>query len=487
MHNSNYKKPEDDATKEQRSNGGRNRCKLLRLLIKIAVTVLACTLVISALNYIATPALSYTRIQFHDLYTEYGKNGKNMDLLFIGTSHAYRSFDTEVFEDVLDVETYNFVTSGQTICGSYYLLKEILKTNHPNKVVFELTYTCFRDKEQNPIQGVILSQYMKPSLNKWDYIFHEMGVENAVYSIVPAYAYRENLMKKPVLSSFLRDKASEEYINYDLKCTKSDYEWMEKKGFVYTNKVLPKREIGKMDPEGWDETLLNPVYIDYLYRIIDLCDEKNIELVFVTAPSPKAALLELGNYDEVCEYFNKIAQKKHIPYYNFNLLKPNVLSFEDEDFFDTTHLNGEGAKKLSRLLAGIFKKKKKDNLILSDYFYKTWGEQKQNVDYITNVFMTVKADDENYSLTAHAFSGLDDPEYEYSFYAYDAEGQNRKLLRDWSTEPLFELPLNYASEGQKWKVQVVARLSGSDATIDESQCHILDFPYEFPEEELVDN
>ena len=470
-----------DSRKQSREPGKRvNVRKLLGFILKPAAVVLLFMGIVWALNYLVFPAKAYTRIQFHDLYTTYGKKGKNIDLLFLGTSHAYRSFDPAIFDEALGVDSYNFGTSMQTISTSYYILKEVLKTNHPQQVVFELTYSCFNEKEHLPLKSVIVSQYMRPSVNKLDYLLHEYEFEDIFYGLIPAYCFREN-MEPETLAENLKNKSTAAFKNYHPSITKSETEWMESKGFVYTDKELSIYHMGKRKPEAWDESQLSSKYLDYLDRIIALCKEENVELIFVTAPSPEATLLELGNYDAVCRYLDALAEKNNITYYNFNLVLPEIMKLTNFDFYDSHHVNGEGGRKVSTVLAEILDESRRGEYEAERYFFSSWEEKKQSIDYITHTFYNVEVTADHYILTARAFSGQENAEYEYSYWVYNSlkESEN-ELLRDWSTDPTFSLPKDFRKDS--YRIRVAARLVGSEQSLATTQRQIRTFPIEKSDE-----
>src|SRR5688572_16583258 len=60
-----------------------------------------------------------------------------VDVLFVGSSHSYRSFDPQWFKD-RGVTTFNMGTTAQAPVNSYYLLERHLKKLAPKTVVYVL-------------------------------------------------------------------------------------------------------------------------------------------------------------------------------------------------------------------------------------------------------------------------------------------------------------------------------------------------------------
>ena len=62
---------------------------------------------------------------------------QNIDLLFLGSSHAYRGFDNRYFERV-GITSFNLGSSSQSSVQSNYLLKRYLKQLNPKQVIIEV-------------------------------------------------------------------------------------------------------------------------------------------------------------------------------------------------------------------------------------------------------------------------------------------------------------------------------------------------------------
>ena len=70
------------------------------------------------------------------------KHYKDIDLLFLGSSRAYSTFDTRIYEN-LGYSSFNLGTSGQTPSQTKILLKRYLKTLNPKLVIYEISPQLF--------------------------------------------------------------------------------------------------------------------------------------------------------------------------------------------------------------------------------------------------------------------------------------------------------------------------------------------------------
>lgn len=62
---------------------------------------------------------------------------KQVDLLFVGSSHVYRGYDPRIFTSQ-GIEAFNIGSSAQTPFNSYFLLKEYLPKIKAKYVVLDL-------------------------------------------------------------------------------------------------------------------------------------------------------------------------------------------------------------------------------------------------------------------------------------------------------------------------------------------------------------
>ena len=119
-----------------------------RTLIKIVVFIILFLLIQQAFTFVLEPENVYARLMMHGMYEQ-----ESIDIVFLGASHAYRSFVPSVFDEKTGMNTYNVGTSSQTLKDSYYLLKEVFKTHDPKQVVLESGYSRFATTDYNGMKA----------------------------------------------------------------------------------------------------------------------------------------------------------------------------------------------------------------------------------------------------------------------------------------------------------------------------------------------
>ena len=90
---------------------------------------------------------------------------KNIDLLFLGSSHSYRSFDTRLFTDA-GYTSFNLGSALQTPFNSYYLLREYFDQLKPKVVILSVEDYLKNVIKQPKILTTIQLSAQKAGLDK---------------------------------------------------------------------------------------------------------------------------------------------------------------------------------------------------------------------------------------------------------------------------------------------------------------------------------
>src|SRR5690554_807252 len=99
----------------------------------------------------------HTKLMWDDYYA---KDDYSLDLVFSGSSHAMESFDPELFDEALNIQSFNFGTAAQKPQTGYYILEHVLQTQQPKLVIFEV-YWAVMGTDYYPKQAVENMELMK--------------------------------------------------------------------------------------------------------------------------------------------------------------------------------------------------------------------------------------------------------------------------------------------------------------------------------------
>lgn len=287
----------------------------------------------------------------HEMHNQ--KN--NIDVLFLGSSHTYRSLDTSVTDRIFRANTFNAGSSGQSPDGSYTLLREAARKNKIKKVYMEMYFHVMGETYNDRTEltsTYIISDYLDPSFLKLNYILNASSDKYWMNGLVPGRRYWKDIFSHMYISNILTSKSKDNYINYAYPAF--DDEWYAGKGYV--------ANLSRVENEGFSGQNLPPIkeneFSDddkkYLTKIIKFCNNNNIQLTLFSSPIPNYTLVSVGNYDDYISQVKNFADQYGVEYYDFNLLKESYFSGAGDLFKDNDHLNEYGAEKFSKIFSEFF-------------------------------------------------------------------------------------------------------------------------------------
>lgn len=313
---------------------------------------------------------SYTRITMHQMYS----SEQNIDIAFVGSSHTYRSLVPEITDAGFDAYTFNCGSSSQQMDGSLAIIQELLADNDVDTIYLEMYYAIALDttyqSRTEMTSTYIISDYMKPSARKFQYLLNASSKDYWINSFILARRNWEKLYDIDYMLNLISEKQTESYKNYEWVREEGQTEYYVDKGFVANEGIIGESNflsIGTIDMDGisadWESSLQD---------IIAVCKENNVRLVLFVAPMPEWTVASKTNYDEYHNFVSEIAQKADICFYDFNYVKNKYFStMENEYFKDNNHLNLYGAEEFSYLFVEFFT----DNISEEELFYSSMEEK----------------------------------------------------------------------------------------------------------------
>lgn len=384
---------------------------------------------------------SASRVMLHELHIE-----RNIDVLFIGSSHAFRSFSPTIFNQKLDANTFNAGTSSQSLNDSYMILKEAAKYNKLNHVYLELFYyIAFLPSNKDKLEIQIsrtwfVSDYLNPSFDKIQYLLDASSQKYYINSFIPATRNRAKIFNAKYIKDLIVRKNSPSYKNYGydyLQYTKGvGLATYTKNGYIPSSVIIEDwNYFHSLSP--FNIKNISKDWLRYLKKIITFCNENNIQLTLVSVPMPDYLVLtQLKNYYEYVALVKSLIVDTCVDYYDFNLCKSNYFPNTSYLFEDISHLNCYGADTFSRLLADFINGKIKQE----DLFYDSYAKKLENLP--PKVFGVNYHDGKNDTgepiRTCEIITNKPD-ELEYEIVVYPREASPYKI-QDFSSERFFTIP-----------------------------------------------
>ena len=271
---------------------------------------------------------------------EYYKEKVPHDVIILGDCDAYESYSPIKMYEEYGISAYIRGSGEQYIWQSYYLLKDVLRTETPKVVALSIHNMQF-DAPRKESYNRMTMDGMRWSKDKVDAINASMmeGETFASY-VFPVLRYHDRwnqLTQTDFKHVFSKDITSHNgyYMRCDIKGTKMEHR-------------TPARISYKFGDTAYY----------YLDQIRLLCEEKGIELILVRAP------LEYEWHKQWDQNIEAYAEKYGLTYLNFNKYRTEIgIDLMHDTYDQGDHLNIYGAEKLSV----FFGKYLTENYDLTDY------------------------------------------------------------------------------------------------------------------------
>ena len=278
---------------------------------------------------------------------------KDYDFLFIGSSHAYRSFDPREFNRK-GITAFNLGSTSQTPFNSYYLLKEYLPSLKPEVVVLDLYWNMLTSSGIESTIDIVSNTEIKNSIGEMAASTKDVMV---LHSVMANIILR---IHKPLHQLEQQHDEEERYVAG---------------GFVESNVKQNKLSVDELNQLEYNTLTFSERQLDYLHKIIQLCHQNNIKLVFVVTPVTKEFKNKVLNYTEYTSLISSIAKEHNIPLLDYNS-RSELKLHSIKDFYDSDHLTQCGVLKFNKLLLNDLKQLE---VIKKDIRHASLQERKKSV------------------------------------------------------------------------------------------------------------
>lgn len=417
----------------------------IRLFFRVILFFVVFYLLMQILLLCTVPFPRYTKILMKELY-----NDGPYKVAIVGPSTVYRSVNPEILDPILGMRTITLGSSNQCVMDSYYTLRELYKGNPCEMVLLEISWNRLLSANES-FSSKILLDYMKLSANKIEYFINAYPSDYRITAIFPgiqAIAIRDFHPAKMY-------RTAREKLLYpdETKAFGLDEEYIGR-GYVARNAGFDdSRRLGRLETEKWDRQYVDQEALSYYEKTIDYCRSQGSEVVLINMPRMPYTLCGMDNYEDFSEFIIEFAQNNHVDYLDFNLAKPVLFSPESQYFYDTKHLNREGASVFSDSLARFLVAYQRDSFNPKDFFYNSFSEVMQSYNTVFGVWM--EKDDEARDIRASA-STPPNARVEYEF-SYELPSGQFEVFRPYSNNAFAGVDCLPPGE---YMLRVNARLAG---------------------------
>lgn len=282
----------------------------------------------------------------------YTNADNTIDVLFMGSSHAYSNINTGILYDDFGIAGFNLGGAEQSLWNNYDWLVEAIKTQQPKLAVLEIFST-----------GVIKDDFQ----GAW--------LMDNLYGMKFSKNYYETVKKSTL------DQAFESYIlpftryhSRYTEITKEDFEYEEYlktfKGFEPKWGTRNNGEMTAPDISGVTEiTPISEKAERHYRKYMELCAQENIPLLLVCSPYQVTE-----DAQKIYNYMFSIAEEYDVPYLDFNKMYEELGLDFSVDMCEWSHLNETGNIKYTTWLGTYMKEHYEIPDRRGDINYITWQQ-----------------------------------------------------------------------------------------------------------------
>ena len=290
--------------------------------------------------------------RYYILEKELEQKNEKYDVQIYGSCHAYTSFNPMYLIENYDISTYNMANPSEIIPITYLRMKEQFETNKPKVALVEVwginVYETYISTDS------ILGDYLKNNLERLPLSLDKLEVISDFETVdileenFPIIRYKDRVLNLSL---------TEVDFNYSFELLNQTYNIQEEVPWLYNEMVNRFSHNGykllgsenhsdypeKQPSINADEIVnIEEVILKYLDKIIKLCDEKNVELIFYRAP-----YISTENELKKVNHLKAYLSEKRIPFID---LEKAIKYDYDCDFNDYEHLSESGAEKSTEFL-----------------------------------------------------------------------------------------------------------------------------------------
>ena len=250
----------------------------------------------------------------------------NEEVLIFGSSRAKHHYVPDIIEDSLGMSCYNTGEDGNGIIFCYGVLKMITNRYKPKMIIYDVSsFDIYKDDNMKYLD-LLKSQYNEPGI---DSIFWSVEPKTRLMMCSNLYRYNTNCLR--IAGSFIRPMTSYPK-GYSALKGMMDYEPQEEES---KSKEVP---------------VVDDIKIHYFEQFIKIAKYNGIELICCVSPNYKGA-----TNTDYYEPIKNLCSENEVPFY-FLGYSPEI-SPKKHLFQDRIHLNDEGARMYTSMIANIIKEK----------------------------------------------------------------------------------------------------------------------------------
>lgn len=296
-------------------------------------------------------------------YADFFDNADKIDVLFIGSSHVINAINPVSLFAEYGITSYNMGGHGSVMQATYWELREALEYCTPKCVVVDTymlqkdyKYLDTMDEDYSDTDRATSIAQLHLNMDCWP-------LSDIKKAAVKDLIEDKNIQKQFLADFYVYHNRWEELTNNDYLALfgHQDRNYLYGAEMRYEMELAPNLGTPIPDDEGLAEECVGT---QYLRRIIETCQEKDIDIIVTYYPCST----DISD-KEAANTAGFIAQQYGVPF--INMLKEDVADYYT-DLNDTGHLNALGALKVTDYMGELISSRGSAPDHRGDPSYDSW-------------------------------------------------------------------------------------------------------------------
>ncbi len=247
---------------------------IIQLHAIIFIIILATTL--WGVNFIAQPI--WTSSNNYDMMSGFYEEPENtIETILLGPSHMRCAISPMELYEKFGICSYNISTNAQPVLSSYFWLEETyrLHADTLNTVIFDVEMV---KKNSDSAANHLALDYMQLSIVKLNAVkAYSKDFTDFIFNLIPLFNYHERW----------KELTDQDFLKYDYKpelCIRG-YQYGIPQWVNYVSKFSDINIPLYITDSNAKGTELNETSLEYLKKIVEFCEERDIRLILIKTPT----------------------------------------------------------------------------------------------------------------------------------------------------------------------------------------------------------
>lgn len=306
-----------------------------KYLLSVIAVVMAVVVVDKSMGFMMDYLLRSVPVTQDMGKGQFARNEVKTDLVVVGSSRAAHHYDVNMLSDSLGLSAYNVGLDGRFYLDNCCVMHALMERYSPKIIILEIAADAMYEEATNNLEGLYHYYWNDPYVK--DIVDKEEGWQTGVKLMSSLYRHNANSFKT---------------IGYGIKGLRAGKGEDPLHGYVPIKYREKRKELElKESSAGGTGLTVSQRNIGLLHGLLATAKEKNIDVYVITSPSFHSPSNRNNKSTSAIEATCRSCGAYYWDYSSEPLFLENPRWFNDG-----AHLNEDGAREFSRLVAARIQK-----------------------------------------------------------------------------------------------------------------------------------